>query len=285
MTSRGAHDFADPTAVETHEQRTTQRGKSRHGRATWQDPPQAGYPTARGARRSSSRVRVVGARAWTTPRMLVDALTTPELPLEVRAGRAQRASAARRARHARRGRARRRTLALAASAACALVAVPAVSDASRPLMATARPGGRCALPSGLRADFAAAARAANLPLGLLAGVAYVESRFSAAAESPAGAVGVMQLMPSTAHSLHLDALAPSSNVLGGALYLRQLLSRYGGDLKLALAAYNAGPTAVDRAGGAPSAETRAYVGRVERTWHSYGSCALTTEARNAAPEG
>jgi soluble lytic murein transglycosylase-like protein len=62
-------------------------------------------------------------------------------------------------------------------------------------------------------------------------------------------------------------------VLGGALYLRQLLSLYGGDLKLALAAYNAGPAAVDRAGGAPFGETRAYVADVERTWHSYGTCA------------
>ncbi len=93
------------------------------------------------------------------------------------------------------------------------------------------------------------------------------------AESRAGALGVMQLMPSTADSLHLDALKPSSNVLAGAVYLRQLLSRYGGDLKLALAAYNAGPTAVDRAGGAPSGQTHAYVGNVERTWHSYRSCA------------
>ncbi|HZC74357.1 MAG TPA: lytic transglycosylase domain-containing protein [Gaiellaceae bacterium] len=140
-------------------------------------------------------------------------------------------------------------------------------------MATWRPGDRCALPSGLRADFVAAARATSLPLGLLAGVAYVESRFSTDAVSQAGAIGLMQLMPSTAESLHLDALEPSSNVLGGAVYLRQLLSRYGGDLKLALAAYNAGPTAVDRAGGAPSGETLAYVGEVERTWHSYGFCA------------
>jgi soluble lytic murein transglycosylase-like protein len=62
-------------------------------------------------------------------------------------------------------------------------------------------------------------------------------------------------------------------VLGGAFYLRELLSHYGGDLKLALAAYNAGPTAVDRAGGALSRETRAYVRTVERTWRAYGSCA------------
>ena len=205
--------------------------------------------------------------------MLVDAITAPDLPLEVQTGRALRSSVARRARLARRRRARRRTLVLVATAACALSAVPAASDASPPSMAAHRASGRCALPRGLRADFVAAARATRLPLGLLAGVAHVESRFSTDAESQAGAIGVMQLMPSTAEFLHVDALEPSSNVLGGAVYLRQLLSRYGGNVNLALAAYNAGPTAVDRAGGAPSGETRAYVGDVERTWHTYGSCA------------
>lgn len=205
--------------------------------------------------------------------MLVDALTGPDLSLEVLVNRGLRSSHARRARLARRRRTKQRTLALVATVACGLIAVPATSDASGPSMATARPGHRCALPSGLRADFVAAARATSLPLGLLAGLAHVESRFSATAVSEAGAVGVMQLMPSTADSLHIDALEPSSNVLGGALYLRLLLSHYGGDLKLALAAYNAGPGAVDSAGGAPSGETRAYVGAVERAWLSYGSCA------------
>lgn len=205
--------------------------------------------------------------------MVVDALAIHELPLEVRAGRALRSAAARRSRLARRRRARRRALGLVATVACALVAVPAVSDASGPPIHTAQLSDRCALPSGLRSDFVAAARVTSLPLGLLAGVAYVESRFSTDAESRAGAVGVMQLLPSTADSLHVDAHEPSSNVLGGALYLRQLVSRYGGDLKLALAAYNAGPTAVDRSGGVPAGEARAYVSYVERAWHGYGSCA------------
>ena len=205
--------------------------------------------------------------------MLIDPFSSTELPLEVRAGRALRSSAARRERLACRRRARRQTLTLLATAVCAVIAVPATSDASGPPTATARPSNRCALPNGLRDDFVAAARATKLPLGLLAGVAHVESRFSVGAESPTGAIGVMQLMPATADSLHLDALKPSSNVLGGAVYLRQLLSHYGGDLQLALAAYNAGPTAVDRAGGIPSAETRLYVGSVERTRRHYGSCA------------
>jgi soluble lytic murein transglycosylase-like protein len=205
--------------------------------------------------------------------MLDDALSGAKLPLEVRAGRALRSSAARRARLARRRRARRQTLTLLATTVFAVIAAPATSDASSPPMATARPSYRCALPSGLRRDFVAAARTTKLPLGLLASVARVESRFSVDAESPAGAIGVMQLMPATADSLHVDGLKPSSNVLGGAVYLRQLLSRYGGDLELALAAYNAGPTAIDRAGGVASAQTRLYVGSVERSWRHYGSCA------------
>jgi soluble lytic murein transglycosylase-like protein len=205
--------------------------------------------------------------------MPVDALSGVELPLEVRAGRALRSSAARRARLVRRRRARRQTLTLLAAAVCSVVVVPATGDASGPPMAAAVPSHRCALPSGLRDDFVAAAHASKLPLGLLAGVARVESRFSISAESQMGAIGVMQLMPATADSLHIDAFKPSSNVLGGAVYLRQLLSRFGGDLNLALAAYNAGPTAVDRAGGAPSDETRLYVGDVERAWRQYVSCA------------
>jgi soluble lytic murein transglycosylase-like protein len=204
--------------------------------------------------------------------MVVDAVTIADLPLEVRVSRALRSSAARRADLARRRRARRRGFALAAAAAGALVLVPGIAGGPPSVSAASPTIERCALPTGLRGDFVAAARATHLPLALLAGVAHVESRFSTDAESPAGAIGVMQLMPTTADSLHVDASEPSSNVLGGAVYLRQLLSRYGGSLELALAAYNAGPTAVDRAGGAPSGETRAYIDEVERTWRGYGSC-------------
>ena len=205
--------------------------------------------------------------------MHADGPTITDFPLEVRARRALRSSAARRARLVRRRRERRELLALVAIAACALIVVPATGDASGPRVSTEQQGAPCSLPDGLRHDFVAAAGATGLPLSLLASVARVESRFSVRARSPAGAIGVMQLMPATAQSLHFDAREPSSNVLAGAWYLRQLLSRYGGDLRLALAAYNAGPTAVDRAGGAPSGETRGYVISVERIWHSYGSCA------------
>ena len=75
------------------------------------------------------------------------------------------------------------------------------------------------------------------------------------ARSRAGARGLLQLMPATARELGLDRDDPAANVLAGARYLRQLLNRFG-DRELALAAYNAGPTAVERAGHAPVTSLR-----------------------------
>lgn len=98
---------------------------------------------------------------------------------------------------------------------------------------------------------------------LIEAVAWQESHLRPDAVSPKGAVGVMQLMPATARSLGVRQDDVSSNVQGGATYLRLLLSRYDGDLVKALAAYNAGPGAVDRHGGPPPyRETRAYVAAV-----------------------
>lgn len=102
----------------------------------------------------------------------------------------------------------------------------------------------------------------DLPAGLLAAVARTESGFDADAVSPAGAVGLMQLMPGTAADLGVDARDPVGAVDGAARYLRTQLDSFG-DLRQALAAYNAGPGAVRRHGGVPPFdETRTYVARV-----------------------
>jgi soluble lytic murein transglycosylase-like protein len=98
---------------------------------------------------------------------------------------------------------------------------------------------------------------------LIAAVAWRESRFNNAAVSPKGARGVMQLMPATARSLGVDPNDPVANVAGGTVYLSRLMARYDGDLVKSLAAYNAGPGAVDRWRGVPPfAETRAYVAAI-----------------------
>jgi len=95
---------------------------------------------------------------------------------------------------------------------------------------------------------------------LVEAVAWQESRFNQAAVSPKGAMGVMQLMPATARQLGVDARDVTSNIEGGAIYLSQMLRRFEGDVPRALAAYNAGPEAVQRYGGVPPyAETQAYV--------------------------
>lgn len=104
----------------------------------------------------------------------------------------------------------------------------------------------------------------RVPAGLIHAVVAVESRFDPSARSKRGAVGLMQLMPATAGMLGVhDRLDPRQNVLAGTRYLRRLLDRFAGDVILAVAAYNAGPTAVRRHDGVPPfAETQRYVSRV-----------------------
>jgi soluble lytic murein transglycosylase-like protein len=114
------------------------------------------------------------------------------------------------------------------------------------------------------------ARANRLDPALVKAVIAAESNFSPLAVSHAGAQGLMQLMPSTARGLGVaNPLEARDNVEGGSRYLREMLDRYG-DLSRALAAYNAGPTAVDRHRGIPPyPETKAYVKRVLAYYRGY----------------
>ncbi|MDB5028826.1 MAG: lytic transglycosylase [Candidatus Eremiobacteraeota bacterium] len=98
-----------------------------------------------------------------------------------------------------------------------------------------------------------------------------ESGFNAHATSSVGAQGLMQLMPETAKGLGVrDSYDPAQNVAGGARYLRGLLDRFGGDKRLAIAAYNAGPGAVEKYGDVPPyAETRNYVENVLASFDKY----------------
>ena len=129
----------------------------------------------------------------------------------------------------------------------------------------------CPLPSRYRGGFELAVQKTALPLPLLVAVARVESRVDQSARSSRGARGILQVLPSTASALGLDASRARTNVLAGARYLRQLLERFQ-SADLALAAYNAGPSAVDRSGGAPSGETMTYVANVTAAWRSLRGC-------------
>lgn len=116
----------------------------------------------------------------------------------------------------------------------------------------------------LDAYFEEAARTYGVDVNLLKAIAHTESNFNPNATSSAGAMGVMQLMPSTAKSLGIkDAYNARDNIMGGAKVISQHLSRYNGDVSLALAAYNAGSGNVKKYGGIPPfTETQNYVKKV-----------------------
>ena len=104
-----------------------------------------------------------------------------------------------------------------------------------------------------------AARTHNIPEDLFLRLVHQESRWNPNAISHKGAIGLAQLMPGTAQMLRVDPTDPRQNLDGGARYLRMMYDRFG-DWRLALAAYNAGPGAVDQHGGIPPfAETQTYV--------------------------
>jgi soluble lytic murein transglycosylase-like protein len=113
---------------------------------------------------------------------------------------------------------------------------------------------------------------------LLASLVKAESGGDARARSRAGAEGLMQLMPATARNMGIaDSYKPEENVRGGSAYLDAMLARYHENLALALAAYNAGPEAVDKYHGLPPYhETRAYVARVI---HEFNRRVLAREAQ------
>jgi soluble lytic murein transglycosylase-like protein len=113
----------------------------------------------------------------------------------------------------------------------------------------------------------AAAKKNGLPPKFVHSVVAAESAYQANAISPKGAIGLMQLMPGTAQAYGADPHDPAQNVEAGAAYLRELLIKYDGDPRRALAAYNAGPGAVDKYNGVPPyAETQTYIERVLRKY-------------------
>jgi Transglycosylase SLT domain len=129
---------------------------------------------------------------------------------------------------------------------------------------TARPVPAKLTPADLHEMLATAGQAHHLDVDLLASVVKAESGGDPHAKSRAGAKGLMQLMDGTASDLGVhDSYEPEDNVRGGSAYLDGLLARYHDNLALALAAYNAGPAAVDKYRGIPPyRETRLYVARV-----------------------
>lgn len=118
---------------------------------------------------------------------------------------------------------------------------------------------------------------------LLRAIARQESAFKPCAVSPAGAMGLMQLMPETASMLGVeDPFDAAQSILGGARFLRFLLDRFQNDLPLALSAYNAGPATVERYGGIPPfTETRSYVSSILRR---LGLPSPPSASRSAPPE-
>jgi soluble lytic murein transglycosylase-like protein len=148
-------------------------------------------------------------------------------------------------------------------------------DASAPTLEPAKEAKLS--PADLHQMLARAGGEHNLDVDLLASLVKAESGGNVRAVSRAGARGLMQLMPGTASELGVkDSFKPDQNVRGGSAYLDALLIRYNDKLALALAAYNAGPAAVDKYRGIPPySETRAYVARVI---HEFNRRVLAREA-------
>ena len=141
-------------------------------------------------------------------------------------------------------------------------------------------GGRARIKPGNPADFEqhvrAAARTYSMDPHLIKAVIKIESDFDHQAVSSKGAKGLMQLMPETAQDMNVsDPFDPRANIMGGTCYLKRLLGRFNGNLPLTLAAYNAGPGAVERCGGIPNyGETQRYVQAVLHHYNRMKAAAL-----------
>ena len=146
----------------------------------------------------------------------------------------------------------------------ATAALPLVESLDVPEVAIGSPAATSAtLPPRYRAAVEQLAARFDLSPALIEALVWQESRWRENAVSPVGARGLAQLMPGTARELGVNPDDPLANLEGGARYLRQQLDRFDGDLEKALAAYNAGPGRVEKAGGIPRIrETQVYVAAV-----------------------
>lgn len=151
-----------------------------------------------------------------------------------------------------------------ASAAAEGDAIELSADYAVPSEAVAMPARHASIvPDLYAAKVQELARRFDLSPALIEALVWQESRWRANAVSPVGARGLAQLMPATARELGVDPADPFANLEGGARYLRAQLDRFGGNLEKALAAYNAGPGRVERAGGVPEIrETKTYVAAI-----------------------
>ena len=170
-------------------------------------------------------------------------------------------------------------------AADSVVRVETVADLPEPVAEVKTPSAVTLMPAPTKEEMhemlAHAGAAHNIDEDLLASVVRAESGGQVRAVSRTGAQGLMQLMPGTASAMGVeDAFRPEQNISGGTAYLDLMLTRYHDNVALALAAYNAGPGAVDKYHGVPPfRETRLYVARVIREFNRRKQMAMVAQAR------